>query len=214
MGSAKRSILKPNICFRCSRLPKWPRQYPHSARRMIVPQRRIGESTAEIAESAPKTWAYLQSHRAMLAKRGSSIYRKRPDFSIFGVGDYTFSPWKVAISGMYKHLRFVMVGSCDGKPIVFDDTTNFMPCQTQAAASLLLSMLETEPAKTFYRAFIFWDAKRPITVEILNQLNLPALASTLGLSEQFERHFGPPERKQPKRAYRQRDAENATLWTT
>jgi hypothetical protein len=184
------------------------------ARRMIVPQRRIGDSTVEIAERAPKTWAYLQSHRALLAKRASSIYRNKPDFSIFGVGDYTFAPWKVAISGMYKHLRFVMVGSSDGRPIVFDDTTNFMPCQTQAAASLLLAMLETEPAKTFYRAFIFWDAKRPITIELLNRLNLRTLASTLGLSEEFELHFGTPEQKQPKRGYGQREAEKTTLWTT
>jgi hypothetical protein len=72
----------------------------------------------------------------LLAKRGSSIYRDKPDFSIFGVGEYTFSPWKVAIAGMYKSLGFVKVGMRDGKPIVFDDTTNFLPCPSEAAADL------------------------------------------------------------------------------
>ncbi len=160
-------------------------------RRMIVPQRRIGDSTSEIADRAPRTWAYLQSHREQLSRRGSSIYLNKPEFSIFGVGEYSFAPWKIAISGMYKSLNFMKVGSRDGKPIVLDDTTNFMPCQSEAGASLLLSMLTSEPARTFFSAFVFWDAKRPITVELLCRLNLHALASQLNMSYEFEQHFGP-----------------------
>ena len=34
----------------------------------------------------------------ILDNRKSSIYNKRPRFSIFGIGDYSFSKWKVAIS--------------------------------------------------------------------------------------------------------------------
>jgi len=159
-------------------------------RRMVVPQRRIGEQTAGIAGRAPKTWAYLQRHSVLLSKRGSSIYRGKPEFSIFGVGDYTFSRWKIAISGMYKSLRFVKVGPSQGQPVVFDDTTNFVPCPSEAAASLLLSMLESEPAKMFYKSFIFWDAKRPITVDLLGRLNLHALAEALGISNTFVQLLG------------------------
>jgi hypothetical protein len=185
------------------------------ARWMVVPQRRIGDSTAEIAERAPKTWAYLQAHRSRLEKRGSSIYRGKPDFSIFGVGDYSFAPWKVAISGMYKTLRFVKVGSCDGKPVVFDDVTNFMPCRSEAAASLLLSMLESEPARMFYRAFVFWDAKRPVTVELLGRLSLHALSRELGTLDQFEEHFGVAHAASPKRRNRRPPAlATPTLWAT
>lgn len=158
---------------------------------MIVPQQRIGESTVEIAERAPMTWQYLQTHRSLLAKRRSSIYRNKPDFSIFGVGDYSFSPWKVAISGMYKSLRFVKVGMRDGRVTVLDDTTNFLPCPSEEAADLMLSMLESNAAQMFYRAFTFWDAKRPITVELLGRLNLYALARELGLHHPFETYFGP-----------------------
>lgn len=182
-------------------------------RRMVVPQRRIGESTAEIADHAPKTWAYLQSHRELLHRRRSSIYRDKPDFSIFGVGEYSFAPWKVAISGMYKSLRFATIGLCNGKPVVFDDTTNFMPCQSHAAASLLQSMLDSEPAQTFYRAFIFWDAKRPVTVELLGRLNLFALACELGKSAEFKEHFGSTTARIPKvRNRRGAGVETATLW--
>jgi methylase of polypeptide subunit release factors len=159
-------------------------------RRMIVTQRCIGEQTAGIALRAPRTWSYLQRHWARFSKRGSSIYRGKPEFSIFGVGDYTFSPWKVAISGMYKSLRFVKVGPFQAQPVVFDDTTNFIPCPSEAAATLLLSLLESDEARTFYKAFIFWDAKRPITVDLLRRLNIRALAQSRGVSNTFVQLFG------------------------
>jgi methylase of polypeptide subunit release factors len=159
-------------------------------RRMIVTQRSIGEQTAAIAERAPKTWRYLQRHRALLSKRGSSIYRGKPEFSIFGVGDYTFSPWKIAISGMYKNLKFVKIGPFQSQPVVFDDTTNFIPCPSEPAAAMLLSFLDSDEARTFYKSFIFWDAKRPITVELLGRLNIHSLAESLGVTERFVELFG------------------------
>jgi methylase of polypeptide subunit release factors len=173
----------------------------HCHRRMIVTQRCIGEQTAGIAERAPRTWSYLQRHRALLSKRGSSIYRGKPDFSIFGVGDYTFSPWKIAISGMYKSLRFVKVGLYQAQPVVFDDTTNFIPCPSETAATMLLSLLESDEARTFYKAFIFWDAKRPVTVDLLGRLNIHALAESLGISDRFVQLFG-TETAKPSRKIR------------
>ncbi len=173
----------------------------HCHRRMIVTQRCIGEQTAGIAERAPKTWSYLQNHCALLSKRGSSIYRGKPKFSIFGVGDYSFSPWKIAISGMYKSLRFVKIGPFQAQPVVFDDTTNFIPCPSETAATLLLSLLESDEARTFYKAFIFWDAKRPITVDLLRRLNIHALAESHGVSDTFVQLFG-IETAQPSRKAR------------
>src|SRR5262249_11760483 len=129
---------------------------------MIVPQRSLSASTQEIEMRAPDTWKYLRAHREYLAKRKSSIYRGKPDFAIFGVGSYSFSSWKVAISGLYKSLRFTKVGPFQGKPVVLDDTSNFLPCPSEASATLLMSLLESTEAQTFYRAMIFWDAKRPI----------------------------------------------------
>ena len=161
-----------------------------SNRWMIVSQRRIGQCTKEIAKRAPQTWRYLQSHRELLGNRGSSIYNDKPEFSVFGVGEYSFSPWKVAISGMYKSLRFGKVGMRDEKPIVFDDTTNFLPCPSEEAATLVSSMLESPVAQTFYSAFAFWDAKRPVTIELLNRLNLYALAEDLGVADEFAACFG------------------------
>ena len=143
--------------------------------RMLVPQQFVGESTDRIRESAPKTWQYLKSHEGILNRRASSIYRNRPQFSIFGVGEYTFTPWKIAISGLYKKVEFEVIGPSEGRPVVFDDTIYFVACQTREEALYVAELLNSEVAKEFLSAFIFWDSKRPITAEILRRLDLLAL---------------------------------------
>ena len=150
------------------------------ARWMLVTQRYVGEDTRLIQGVSQGTWAYLLAHADRLDRRGSSIYRKRPPFSIFGVGDYSFAPWKVAISGLYKKLEFSVVGSYAGKPFVLDDTCYFLPCQTREQADAVAGLLDSSVAREFYSAFVFWDAKRPITAETLGRLNLVALAKELG----------------------------------
>lgn len=147
---------------------------------MLVTQRRIGEDTTVIKERAPQTWSYLQSHAQQLARRASSIYRNRPRFSVFGVGDYSFAPWKVAISGFYKRLDFRVVGGFAGKPIVLDDTCYFVACETEEEARYVASLLNSPIAREFFSAFMFWDMKRPVTVDNLRRLNLIALANELG----------------------------------
>lgn len=146
------------------------------ARFMIVPQRHIGEETGKIASLYPKTWAYLQKHLPAFEKRKSAIYRNRPPFSIFGVGDYTFAPWKVAISGLYKNLTFQAIGPHDNKPVVLDDTCYFMPCECEEEAVFLASLLNSKPAETLLKALIFFDSKRPVTKDVLNQINIETLA--------------------------------------
>ncbi len=149
---------------------------------MLVPQRAIGEDTRAIQQRAPSTWRYLTAHAAELDRRASRIYRGQPRFAVFGVGVYTFAPWKVAISGFYKRLEFQVIGPQDGRPVVLDDTCYFLPCATEAEARLLACLLNAPPAQAFLNALIFWDAKRPITSEILGRLNLLALADELALS--------------------------------
>ena len=158
---------------------------PPPQRWMLVTQKTVGESTAPICTQAPKTWRYLHRHGAILDARRSSIYRKRPRFAIFGVGAYAFAHWKVAISGMYKQLRFVVVGPHQGKPVVFDDTCYFIPCRAEDEAQFMADLLNSEPAQQFYRSFIFWDDKRPITASVLRRLSLFNLARELQQDGRF-----------------------------
>jgi hypothetical protein len=147
---------------------------------MIVPQRTISDDPGHLRLDAPKTWNYLVGRAHLLDKRQSSIYKNRPPFSIFGVGPYTFAPWKVAISGLYKKLEFVKVPPFQGRPTVLDDTCYFFPCESEEECNFLYELVMSNPARAFWSSFIFWDSKRPITAQLLNSLDLMSLTRVLG----------------------------------
>ena len=150
---------------------------------MLVTQSKIGDDTNRIESEAPRTWRYLCAHADRLDRRGSTIYLNRARFSVFGVGPYTFAPWRVAISGFYKKLDFRTVGSFEGKPIVLDDTCYFLPCGSKAEADCVHDLLQSEPAQELLGAITFWDSKRPITVGLLSRLDLLAVAQELDADE-------------------------------
>jgi methylase of polypeptide subunit release factors len=158
---------------------------PTPSRWMLVTQQKAGAETSSIQRIAPNTWNYLQKYAAFLDKRRSRIYQNQPRFAIFGVGDYSFALWKVAISGLYKQLHFAVIAPYEDKPVVLDDTCYFLACQCREEAELIAEMLNSEVARQFYQSFIFWDAKRPITAKILQQLDLFALAQELGYKERL-----------------------------
>ena len=169
------------------------------ARWMLVPQRIVGEDTHQIRRLAPKTWQYLQRHAQLLDRRASSVYRNRPRFSVFGVGEYSFALWKVAISGFYKKLDFRVVGPHEGKPVVLDDTCYFIACKTKKEAFFIAQLLNSHVAKDFFCAFLFWDEKRPITVGLLKRLDLLALARELDVEDTLKEFLGqcPGDCEQP-----------------
>jgi hypothetical protein len=152
---------------------------------VIVTQKSVGEPTNTIRRLAPKTWKYLEKHAEFLDNRKSRIYRDNPRFSIFGVGAYTFSPYKIAICGLYKSLDFRLVGELNGKPVIFDDTVYFLSFDAEEQARKVLYALLSQNVQDFFSSMIFWDEKRPIKTGILNRLNLqtPKTVQALRLFE-------------------------------
>jgi hypothetical protein len=65
--------------------------------------------------------------------------------------------------------------------VVFDDTCYFLACSSGEEATVLADLLNSDLASEFFHAFVFWDAKRPITVELLDRLDLAALAAERGV---------------------------------
>jgi hypothetical protein len=141
-------------------------------RYVLVTQQVVGESTAGIKLIAPKTWLYLESHAKYLDGRKSQVYLKTPRFSIFGVGDYTFKPWKVAICGLYKSFQFRLVGPINDRPVVFDDTVYFLGFDNEQAAIDAFNFVNSPSARKLLSTLVFWDEKRPIKTSILNRLNM------------------------------------------
>ncbi|MCZ6804758.1 MAG: SAM-dependent methyltransferase [Proteobacteria bacterium] len=164
---------------------------------VLITQKKVGEETKSIAINAPKTWDYLLKHRDYLDKRTSSIYRDKPDFSVFGIGPYTFKEWKIAISGMYKKLSFEIVGPLGDRLVIFDDTVYFLSFDTEEEANFIYTMLTSIPAQQFFESMIFWDEKRPITAAILRRLSLKSLSQELDLYDKYMSYSSYSDGNQP-----------------
>jgi len=179
-GLGERVEVEPELVFPMRKGSDVANGRAATGRYVIVTQRAIGDDTERLRATAPRAWAYLDAHRALLAGRKSSIYRGRPPFAIFGVGDYSFAPHKVAICGLYKRLRFVAIGPEGGRPVMLDDTSYFLPCETAAHAESLAAALNGARARRFFEARVFWDAKRPVSKALLQALSLEALLRAEG----------------------------------
>ncbi len=138
-----------------------------AARRVVVPQRALGQDTERLADEAPRAFAYLERHAERLGRRASSIYRRQPRFAVFGVGPYTFAPWKVAVSGLHAEPAFRVVGPVDGQPVVLDDTCYFAGYDDEAAARAAADWLDAPATRRRLRALMFGGGKRPLTLDVL-----------------------------------------------
>lgn len=150
---------------------------------MIVTQHKVNESTSYIAINHPKTWRYLMSKAMYFDQRKSSIYKNRPKFSIFGIGDYSFMPYKVAISGLYKKPTFSLIPPIYGKPVMFDDTCYFLSFESYKNALFSCSILNSEIVYDFLESLVFLDSKRVYTKDLLMRIDLCEVANRLSFNE-------------------------------
>lgn len=139
---------------------------------ILVTQKFVGMDTSYIQKQYPKIWAYLTSHADRLDSRASIIYKNSPRFSIFGVGEYAFKKYKIAICSLYKTLNFSLIEPIEGKEVQFDDTVYFLPFDCRETAERTLAYLNSKNVQEALESLIFWDEKRPIKTRILNLLNV------------------------------------------
>ena len=142
----------------------------------IITQKKIGQETFNIKQKYPQTFKYLQSHKQLFDQRKSSIYKNKPDYSIFGIGDYSFSPYKVAISGFYKTFLFSLILPLEEKPIMLDDTCYLLGFDNIEFAVYTAILLNSGKTKDFLQSITFFDAKRTFTKDILMRIDLYKLA--------------------------------------
>ncbi|MBK5112212.1 MAG: SAM-dependent methyltransferase [Candidatus Heimdallarchaeota archaeon] len=145
------------------------------SKRLILTQTKLSEDTNKIKEMYPKTWQYLMKNKKTFSRRKSRVFQKKPDFAIFGVGDYVLSPYKVAIAGFYKKPIFTFVTPYNEKPVLFDDTCYYLSFQNYNEALFTCSVLNSEILNDFLESIVFIDSKRPFTKEVLMRINLAHL---------------------------------------
>lgn len=145
----------------------------------IVTQKKVGQETNYIKYDYPKTYQYLTEHQASFNARKSSIYNNKPLFSIFGIGEYSFKPYKIAISGLYKTFHFTLVLQQEGKPVMLDDTCYLIGFDKIEFAIYTLILLNSKIATQFLQSVTFADAKRTFTKDVLMRIDLLELTKTI-----------------------------------
>ena len=152
---------------------------------VLVTQRQLREDTSKLQQAAPLLWQYLSTpeHYARFAARKSSIYRGAPDFSLFGIGPYTFAPFKVGICGFAKKPLFALLYSPDGKPLMTDDTCYFLSFSSYETAYVTMLLLNSNQVQAFLPTMTFLDAKRPYSKKVLSRIALAKVAAQVSFTE-------------------------------
>lgn len=152
-------------------------------KQVIVTQTRVGQETSYIQHLYPETYKYLITNVSSFQARKSSIYNGKPLFSIFGIGDYSFKPYKVAISGLYKTYHFTLVLPQNDKPVMLDDTCYFIGFDNIEFAIYAIILLNYNKTEEFLKSITFSDAKRVFTKDLLMRLDLLSIAKTITQQE-------------------------------
>jgi len=152
-------------------------------RKIIIPHKKLNEDTSYIESSYPKTWEYMNAKIDHFNKRKSSIYKNKPPFSIFGIGEYAFRPYKIAIGGMYKEPRFALVEPIDNQPVMFDDTCYYLGFDSYEEALFGCTALNSRISKDLLEALAFQDSKRPYTKEVLMRVTINKILKELTFDE-------------------------------
>ena len=82
-----------------------------------------------------------------------------------------------------------MLGQQAGKPIMVDDTCYFIPCFSGAEAVFLAALLNSDRCQQLLRSLVFFDAKRPITQDILTRIDIERLAAYYQQEETARRYL-------------------------
>lgn len=144
---------------------------------VIVTQQKAKQNTDYIEEKYPHLWSYLNQHIDDFNKRKSIIYKKSGAFSMFGIGDYSFAPYKVGVSGFYKKPLFSLLVS--DKPIMTDDTSYFISFDNYNDAYTMMLLLNTQAVQDYLTSIAFLDSKRPYTVKLLSRIDLNRCVDTI-----------------------------------
>ena len=150
---------------------------------VIVTQKKVKEPTDHLQFFVPKTWEYLQQHLEDFHKRKSSIYANSPEFSMFGVGNYTYSPYKVGVSGFYKKPLFAVLYSDNEIPVMTDDTVYFISFEQYDIAYVAMLLLNSIPVQNFLKSIAFLDSKRPYTKKVLARLDFKKIINVLTIND-------------------------------
>lgn len=104
----------------------------------------------------PKAWRYLATHQSILRKTGifQRFFRpESPFYSMFNIGDYTFSKFKLVMREIASGVTCAVVDKQDGKVVVPDHKLILIDTSTAAEAHYLCAVMNSAPSRAFVGSY-------------------------------------------------------------
>ena len=129
---------------------------------VIVPQDPTapakGFAETEMQSRFPKTYNYFKQFEELLRKR--KVFKlffdvnSAPFYSVYAIGPYTFSPFKVVWREVSNNLDAAVCGTHDSRIVVPDHTLVYIASQSEEEAHFLCALLNSSPANFIVRGYV------------------------------------------------------------
>ena len=133
-------------------LRKWKLKGYVYTLQMQDPKKRIGYDERWVKVNFSKTYGYLKGFEDVIKERNSKIIKqlmeKGPFYSIYGVGEYTFSPYKVVWNQMGSKLSACVISSVNDeflgeKKVLPEHVLAFVPTENENEAHFICAVLNS-----------------------------------------------------------------------
>lgn len=145
--------------------------------RYVIPiyQHDLKDNLEHLPQDYPKLYAYLSKYEEQFLSRKSSIFKNKPSFTVFGIGDYTHLPYKIAVGGLYSEPVFRLYKP-NPRPVVVDDTSYMLTTNNYEEAIYLLAILSLDTTRDFLLSISHSSDKRRFSKDVLSRVLLPPVA--------------------------------------
>jgi hypothetical protein len=149
----------------------------------LVPMRTANEDNeAELRETCPRTYRYLTSNRQPLDDRSSAWLERGPFYTVFGLGEYTWAPYKVVWCRLGFKPAFAVVSTVGDedvgeKMVVPGDHFMFIPTDNRDEAHFLCGLLNSS---IYLKSMVgvAGGGKSGLSKAVVDKLELPAYTET------------------------------------
>jgi hypothetical protein len=149
----------------------------------LVPADRAGEDNeAWLREQCPDTYAYLDAHRETLLDRSSTWLDTGPFYTGFGLGPYTWAPYKIVWCRLGFKPDFAVASTRSDpdlgeKLVVPGDHYMFVATDDRQAAHFLCALLNSTPYQRTLRTLAS-GGKASLSKSVVSELALPEWPGT------------------------------------
>lgn len=153
------------------------------------PEERKGIDEEELQKACIQTWKYLKNFEKLLRsraafkryytrKKNGRVEETAPFYSMFDVGTYTFSRYKVVWPNMGNRLDAAVVSELDGKPIVPQHIVSMVAVHTLDEGHYIAALINSTPFQ--FAAFSYSQAggKSFGTPHLLENIRIPKYDSS------------------------------------